>query len=122
MANYRTLKAWQHAHRLAVRCSRADRAFPSEERFGLADQLRRAANGVALQIAEGNGRDTLKDFRRFLIMARASLDEVDEALTLAWEQGSINKETYDSLQTIRRETGRTLHGLIGSVDRRMDKS
>src|SRR5439155_10272315 len=52
MAPYQSLKAWQHAQRLAIECARAAKAFPEYEQDALADQLRRACYTVVLNIAE----------------------------------------------------------------------
>src|SRR2546423_8040711 len=70
MAHYKTLKAWQHAQRLAIECVRAARAFPDYEQHALADQLRRACYSVPLNIAEGNTRQGSREYRRFLGTAR----------------------------------------------------
>jgi len=87
MAPYRTLKAWQHAQRLAVECAKAALRFPDYEQNSLADQLRRAAYGVVLNIAEGSARRGTREYRRFLDTANASLAEVETALGLARELG-----------------------------------
>src|SRR3989475_6674036 len=65
MAHYKTLKAWQHAQRLAIACVKAARAFPDYEQHALADQLRRACYSVPLNIAEGNTRQGSRAYRRF---------------------------------------------------------
>src|SRR2546428_2107425 len=64
MADYKTLKAWQHAQRLAIECVKAARAFPDYEQHALADQLRRACYSVPLNIAEGNTRQGSREYRR----------------------------------------------------------
>lgn len=119
MASVRGLKAYEHAHALAVRCKRACDGFPPEERFRLAGQLRSAAFGVPLNIAEGFGRSSSVDFRRFLVMARASLDEVEAALRLAVDCGYMNQSDYEDLERRRDEAARTLYGLIRATDRRI---
>src|SRR2546425_2207071 len=72
MAQYKTLKAWQHAQRLAIECVKAARAFPDYEQHALADQLRRACYSVPLNIAEGNTRQGSREYRRFLDTARGA--------------------------------------------------
>src|SRR3989454_9623616 len=64
MAHYKTLKAWQHAQRLAIECVKSARAFPDYEQHALADQLRRACYSVPLNIAEGNTRQGSRAYRR----------------------------------------------------------
>src|SRR2546426_5526016 len=72
MAHYKTLKAWQHAQRLAIECVKAARAFPDYEQHALADQLRRACYSVPLNIAEGNTRQGSREYRRVLGTPRGS--------------------------------------------------
>jgi len=80
---YQRLAVWQEAMQLAEKVYRATRWFPAEERFGLSQQMRRAAVSVPSNIAEGAGRGTDKDFTRFLLIARGSLQEVETQLHLA---------------------------------------
>ena len=63
--------------------------FPQDERFGLTNQLRRAATSVTLNIAEGAGRDSRKDFAHFLTQARGSTYEVASGLQLAVRLGFV---------------------------------
>src|SRR5690349_5402078 len=110
MGSHRTLKAWQHAKTLAVECSKAARGFPAEEQGALADQLRRASYGAALNIAEGCSRKGTREFRRFLDTAKASLDEVDAILEIAKELGYIPSSTLARLEARRDEASKTLFG------------
>jgi four helix bundle protein len=75
--NFKTLKAWELADNLAVELYRVTQAFPKEEQYGLTSQVRRAAVSVAANIAEGSSRRTKKDLMHFLVIARASLAEVE---------------------------------------------
>lgn len=118
MVGHRNLKAWQHAHTLAVRCKDLVERFPPDERYRLASQLRSAAYSASLNIAEGHGRGSLADFRRFLLIARASLDEVEDALELARDAGYIHSGESEATEAIRDEAARMLHGLIRSIERR----
>jgi four helix bundle protein len=83
----------------------------------LADQLRRAAYSAALNIAEGSGRHGARDYRRFLVTARSSLDEVEAILEIAGELGYIESSALAHLEARRDEAARTLFGLLRSVDR-----
>jgi four helix bundle protein len=115
MGSHRTLKAWQHARILAVECAKAARRFPPEEQLALADQLRRAAYGAALNIAEGAGRKGSREYRRLLDCARSSLDEVEAILEIAKELGYVELTTFARLEARRDEAAKTLFGLLRAV-------
>jgi len=115
MAHYKTLKAWQHAQRLAIDCVRTSRAFPDYEQAGLADQLRRACYSVPLNIAEGNTRYGSRECRRFFDTARGSLAEVETIIEMARELGYITPADFGRLEALTNETGRTLYGLLRKV-------
>lgn len=115
MAHYKTLKAWQHAQRLAIEGVRASRRFPDYEQAALADQLRRACYSVPLNIAEGNTRYGSRECRRFLDTARGSLAEVETILEMARELEYLPAADYGRLEALTTETGRTLWGLLKRV-------
>lgn len=70
---YQKLLVWQEAMNLVVGVYRATERLPTTERFGLCQQLRRAAISIPSNIAEGSGRQSDKDFIRFLNIANGSL-------------------------------------------------
>ncbi len=74
---YRQLVAWQKAMQLVTDIYRETNSFPAEERYGLTNQLRRAAVSVPSNIAEGQARFSARDFHRFLGTARGSLVEIE---------------------------------------------
>jgi four helix bundle protein len=115
MAHYKTLKAWQHAQRLAIECVKAARGFPDYEQHALADQLRRACYSVPLNIAEGNTRLGSREYRRFLETARGSLAEVETIIEMARELDYIRPAEFGRLEALVNETGRTLYGLLRKV-------
>ena len=67
--SYRDLKVWQQAMDLAEACYHLTRRFPREEIYGLTPQIRRAAASIPANIAEGNGRDTRREYIQFLRIA-----------------------------------------------------
>ena len=115
MPNYRTLKVWQHAQRLALECAKAAKRFPAEDCDVLKAQLLRACYSVPLNIAEGSGRKGAREFRRFLDTARGSLAETQTALELAKEQGFIDPADYERIEAIATETAKTLWGLLRKI-------
>lgn len=115
MAPYKTLKAWQHAERLAIECSLVSKKFPDYEQSRLADQLRRASYSVVLNIAEGSSRRGSREYRKFLDTARGSLAEVETALGLAHKLGYLEPAEYGRLEALATETSKTLFGLLRKI-------
>jgi four helix bundle protein len=115
MPIHHTLKAWQHAQRLAVECAEAARHFPDCEQDALADQLRRGVYSVPLDVAEGCTRKGTKDYRRFLDTARGSLAEVETAPAIARDIGYLQPAEFGRLEALATETGKTLFGLLRRI-------
>ena len=113
--NYRNIVAWQRGHELTLKIYQYTKSFPSDERYGLTSQLRRAAYSVPANIAEGAGRATNKDYLRFLSTALGSLNEVDYFLLLARELGYLNEEHHEAIATQITATFSALHGLMKAV-------
>ena len=80
--DFRDLDVWQCSLDLVEEVHRLTKRLPIEERFGLSSQLRRAAVSVCTNIAEGYGRDSRAEFRRFLRISRGSVTEVLAILVL----------------------------------------
>lgn len=116
MKNFKDLVVWQKAHQMALEVYVHSRNFPQEERFGLTSQLRRAATSIALNIAEGCGRKTDKDFAHFLQIAFGSANEVEYALLLSKDLGYIEKNTYSSMNDALEEIKRMLAALIIKIN------
>lgn len=112
MADYRRLKAWQRAHVLALAIYRVTKAFPSEERFGLALQMRRAAVSVTSNLAEASGRAHAREFQYYVRVARGSLHELDSQTLLAHHLGYIPASDWQPLADDAQELGRMLTGLL----------
>lgn len=105
---FEQLEIWQEARQLVSKIYKLTKKFPADERFGLTDQIRRAAVSVALNIAEGTNRRTDKDRKRFFEMSITSVDEVVTALYIALDQGYINNNDFDELyEDCARQTART---------------
>lgn len=81
--SYRDLLAWQKAVMLVELVYRMSARLPVDERFGLTSQLRRAAVSILSNIAEGHGRESTKEFTRFISIARGSLAELETQLEIA---------------------------------------
>jgi len=119
--NHHSLKAWQHAERLAVECSKVAQRFPDFEQERLADQLRRASYSIPLNIAEGCARKGTRDYRRFLDTAWGSLAEVQTALVMARDIGYLRAAEFGRLEALATETSKTLFGLLRKVSLTVDR-
>ena len=103
---------WQRAHHLTLACYRATRAFPKEERFGLVSQIRRCASSIGANIAEGCGRETSKDFRRFISIAAGSVTELRNHLVLCRDLGILDVGVFSDLDREAETVRRMLAGLL----------
>ena len=115
MKDFRTLIVWQKAHELTLDIYELTRTFPKEELFGLTSQIRRSSASTAANIAEGCGRDSNPDFRRFIQMAFGSLNETDYHLLLARDLEHLSEMDYSGLQDRILEIKRMLSSLIRKV-------
>jgi len=97
---------------LAVAVYAVTALFPREERFGLTSQLRRAATSAPSNIAEGCGRGTDADFRRFLRIAVGSACELEYHLQLARDLDLLTVESHTALSATCIEVKRMLSSLI----------
>lgn len=111
MGDFRRLKVWQLATRLVVELYRATSRFPRAEMFGLTAQCRRAAVSVVSNIAEGSGRGTPAEFKRFILIARGSLHELRAQLHIARELDFISQSDHQLLDQRIDEVSRMLHAL-----------
>ena len=109
------LLVWQRAHSLVLKIYEVTNNFPKEEIWGLTSQIRRAAVSVPSNIVEGKARGSRKDFKRFLLVARGSLEEVKYQSLLAKELKYMNEEQYEEITVMIEDVGRLLGGMIRKV-------
>ena len=115
--SYKDLRAWKQSMELALEIYRHTESFPTEERYGLTSQLRRAAVSVSSNIAEGKGRSSDKELVLFLHHARGSLLEVETQLLIARELkfGCEGELETDRLLVLVENLAKTLNALIKSL-------
>ena len=111
--DFRTQVVWQKGIAFVTEIYRATQSFPSEEKFGLTSQLRRAAVSIPSNIAEGQGRLTRGEFRQFLGQAKGSINEVDTQIEIAINLGFL-KDAEALLERLH-EVARLLNGLLSSL-------
>ena len=115
MFNFEKLDVWQRANEFADLVYKVTRAFPDGERFGLTNQMRRAAVSVSSNIAEGSARSSRTDNARFLEIATGSLFEVVAQSFIGRRQGFLTEPDFKTLYATAGELGRMLSGLRRSL-------
>ena len=95
--NFRNLKIYQRAIEFAVEIYKLSKIFPREELYGLTSQSRRAVTSISLNIAEGSGSNSEKEFRRFLEIALRSDYEVMSCLEIALKLTYCERHDFDRL-------------------------
>jgi four helix bundle protein len=113
--DFRELAVWQKAHELALSIYKVTRSFPAQERYGLNDQLRRAAVSVPANIVEGTARGSDPDTARFLHISRASAAELEYHLLLARDLGLVSDAVHRDLTNRAAEVRRMLNGFLATL-------
>jgi four helix bundle protein len=115
MFNIEKLEVWQKAIDFADLIYNKTRAFPSDERFGLTNQLRRAAVSISSNIAEGSSRSSKSDFARFVEIATGSVFEVVSQAFIAQRQSFLSEDQFREIYADAEELSRMLSGLRKSL-------
>ncbi len=111
--SYHDLRVYKLSYELALEIHRMTAKFPAIERGELASQLRRASTSVPINIAEGYGRKkSAEDFKRFLVIAMGSCNEVNVILDLARDLGYFTNEVHEKLKDRYDQVGRGINKLI----------
>jgi len=110
--SFTDLKVWNKAHSLVLEIYKVTRKFPQEEKFGLTQQIRRAAVSIMANIAEGTKRRSDRDFGHFLNIAEGSLEEVKCYIILSQDLNYIDNGIFLDLFSMSEEIGKMLQGLI----------
>jgi four helix bundle protein len=109
---FEDLIIWQKSIVLTKQIYTITRKFPKEEIYGLSNQLRRASVSVASNIAEGYGRITRNDYKRFLSFSFGSTFEIQTQLIICIEIGIINNEDFNESMMLSKEISAMLHTII----------
>ena len=115
MFNFEKLDVWQEAIQFADLVYELTGNFPDEERFGLTNQMRRAAVSVSSNIAEGSSRVSRMDFARFIEIATGSLFEVVSQTTIALRRKMITQSNYNGIYAAAEKQSKMLSGLRTSL-------
>ena len=112
MKDFRTLKVWEKAHALTLAVYQAASNFPKQETYGITSQIQRAAVSIPTNIAEGCGKDSDPELKRFFVIAMGSSSELEYLLLLARDLCYLPEDKYDSLQNELVEVRRMLNSFI----------
>ena len=113
--SFRDLVAWQKSMDVVEAVYRVSSHFPTEEKFGLTSQIRRAAVSITSNLAEGQGRSTRGEFKQFVGIARGSLREVESQIEVARRLGYLEFEACQTLLELCDEVGKIMYGLLTSL-------
>ena len=116
MRDFRDLVVWQKAHKMTLAVYHCTFTFPQEEKYGLISQLRRAVSSIPVNIAEGCGRNSDKEFVRFLQIAFGSASETEYALLLCKDLGYLATEEYERVLSSLYEVKKMLATLITKIN------
>lgn len=116
LKNYKELKVWQKAYQLCLALYKMTKDFPTEEKYGLSSQMRRAAISIPSNIAEGYGRKTIPDYVRCLYIAYGSTCELETQTLLSGDLKYLNEDDQDSLLERIKEVERMLMALIKALE------
>ena len=114
-SDYRQLKVWQKAMDLTVEIYNLVKKLPREETYALSDQMRRAVVSIPSNIAEGQGRNSDKEFINFLSIARGSLWELETQIEICERLHYIDSELASKVYSLTTEVSKMLNSLSNSL-------
>lgn len=119
MQNYRNLLVWQKSHQLALEVYKVTKTFPRDEQFGLISQLKRASSSIPTNLAEGSGKLTQREFRRYVLISFGSSNELEYLLFLSFELHYLTESEFMELDAQIKEVKRMLAGLINAISKKI---
>ncbi len=111
MHDFKKLIVWQKTRDLVKNIYLLTKSFPKEELYGLTSQIRRSAVSILSNIAEGAGRNSKKDFNRFLDIANGSAFELETQIILSFDLGYITETEMNSILNQIEEIQKMIYGL-----------
>ncbi len=115
MGNFRELMIWKVGMDIADKTYSLAKDLPNSEKYGLVSQIQRAATSIPSNIAEGSGRNSQKEFKRFVEISLGSCYELETQLRIIIKQKMIQKEIAEPLIQIIIEEQKMIHGFIQSL-------
>lgn len=112
MRDFKKYKVWELGHQLTLDVYESTRKFPREEVYGLTSQMRRASYSIPSNIAEGCGRESELEFKRFLTISQGSASELEYFNILAKGLGIVTETEFEKTDEKINQVKRSLHSLI----------
>jgi four helix bundle protein len=114
---HKKLDAWKLSMSLVIELFHETKSVPNRDKYGLIDQMRRAAVSIPSNIAEGAARQTKREFMNYLHIAQGSLSELDTQLELATRLGYLEEEAHRRLDAQMNRIDKTITGLIRHLNK-----
>ena len=118
MKDFKELTVWKKSHDYVLEIYKTTHTFPKEEMYGLVSQIRRSAVSISANIAEGCGRNSDAELRRFLVIAYGSASENDYLLFLSKELNYIDSDSYKVIYEKLNGIRRMLNSFIQKLNKR----
>lgn len=112
---FEELNVYKESHKFVLDIYDITKLFPNEEKFRLVDQLIRASYSIPSNIAEGNSRNTTKEYINFLYISRGSANEIKYFLLLSKDLNYMDEKQYEQLKNKIESVIKMLNGLISSL-------
>ena len=119
MSNYKKLDVWKLSIEIVKEIYILTKSYPSEERYGLISQTNRAVVSIPSNLAEGFGRNSIKDTIHFLYISRGSAYEVETLLNIAFAIKIINEESYNKVNDILERVLKVINGYINYLEKKL---
>lgn len=115
MQDFTKLLVWEKSHALTLKIYNLTSRFPSQEQFGLISQMQRSAASIPSNIAEGCGRDSQAELKRFVTIAMGSASELHYQLILSRDLSYLEPDEYQTIEKQVIEVKKMLAGFIRSI-------
>ena len=115
MRDYKKYQVWELGHEVTLEVYKLTKDFPKTEIYGLVSQMRRASSSIPANIAEGCGRESDSEFKRFLTIARGSASELEYFTILAKDLGYTKEIEFKKINDIVDKVRRSLNNLMNKI-------
>jgi four helix bundle protein len=112
MKDFRSLKVWEKAHALTLMIYKSTEEFPKQELYALTNQIQRAAVSIPANLAEGCGKDSDAELKRYFSITMGSSSELEYLILLARDLDYLQQAPYQSMQNDLIEIRKMLNAFI----------